>query len=145
MNNRTTHSCPGPVTAKHAGFMLMEVLVSILIFSVGILALVGLQAKLSKAQSASKLRTDASYLAQEVIGQMWADIPHASQYASGCASYAPCNDWMAKVASSLPGASGSISYDATQDSYTITIIWSASSEAHSYTTTTTLQSAGAAI
>lgn len=145
MNSPSINHCSRRSASRQQGFMLMEVLVSIVIFSVGILALIGLQAKLSKAQSASKLRTDASYLAQEVIGQMWADIPHASQYASGCASYGPCNDWMTKVANSLPGASGSISYDATQDSYTITIIWSASAEGHSYTTTTTLQSADAAI
>lgn len=128
-----------------SGFMLMEVLVSILIFSVGVLALIGLQAKLSKAQSASKLRTDASYLAQEAIGQMWADMAHAPQYASGCASYSPCNDWASKISQALPNGSGTITYNSAQDSYTITIVWQAAGEGHSYSTTTTLKTADASI
>ena len=128
-----------------SGFMLMEVLISILIFSVGVLALIGLQAKLSKAQGASKLRTDAAYLAQEVIGTMWADIANASNYASNCSGYAMCNDWLLKVSNSLPSGAGSITYDAAQDIYTVTITWAASSEGHSYTTSTTLKSADATL
>lgn len=128
-----------------SGFMLMEVLVSILIFSVGVLALIGLQAKLTKAQSASKLRTDASYLAQEAIAQMWADMAHAPQYASGCASYSPCNDWALKVAAELPNGSGSISYNSAADVYTISIVWQVSGEGHSFSTTTTLKTADATI
>lgn len=53
--------------------MLLEVLVSMLIFSVGVLGIIALQAASIKNEGASRYRTDASLLADELIGDMWAD------------------------------------------------------------------------
>lgn len=52
--------------------MLIEVLVAVLIFSVGILGIVGLQGSAVKASSDAKYRSEAGLLANELIGQMWA-------------------------------------------------------------------------
>jgi type IV pilus assembly protein PilV len=49
---------------KQRGSFVLEALIAILLFAIGILAIVGLQA-------ASKYRTDASLLANQIIGQMW--------------------------------------------------------------------------
>jgi type IV pilus assembly protein PilV len=55
------------------GVALLEALVAILLFSMGVLAVVGLQAAMIKNASDSKFRSDASYIAQQWIGKMWAD------------------------------------------------------------------------
>jgi type IV pilus assembly protein PilV len=51
--------------------MLLEALIAILIFSVGILGIVGMQASTIKASRDAKFRADAGLLANELIGQMW--------------------------------------------------------------------------
>lgn len=61
--------------AAQRGAMLLEALIGILIFSVGILALVGLQAVSIKNTADAKYRTDAAFLTNQIIGQMWADNP----------------------------------------------------------------------
>ena len=48
-------------------------MIAILIFSMGVLAIVGLQAAMIKNTADSKYRAEASYIAQKRIGQMWAD------------------------------------------------------------------------
>lgn len=53
--------------------MLLEVLIAILLFSIGIMALVGLQAIAIKNTADAKYRVEAAFLANQVIGQMWAD------------------------------------------------------------------------
>lgn len=54
-----------------SGVMLLEALIAILIFSLGVLGIVGMQASAIKASSDAKYRTDAGLLANELIGQMW--------------------------------------------------------------------------
>ena len=72
------------------GIVILEALIALLIFSLGILALVGLQAAMIKNTSDNKYRVDASFLAQERIGRMWADHTNLGNYsctniASACA------------------------------------------------------------
>jgi type IV pilus assembly protein PilV len=62
------------------GVLLIEALVAILIFSVGVLAIVGLQAAMIKNTADSKYRSEASYIAQARIGQMWADPTNLASY-----------------------------------------------------------------
>lgn len=50
---------------------MIEVLIAILIFSVGILGIVGLQASAVTASTDAKYRSEASLLANKLIGQMW--------------------------------------------------------------------------
>lgn len=55
------------------GVVLLESLIAIVIFSMGILALVGLQTAMVGNTTASKFRADANYIAQQKLGQLWAD------------------------------------------------------------------------
>ncbi|MEO8132864.1 MAG: type IV pilus modification protein PilV [Betaproteobacteria bacterium] len=68
---------------RHAqsGAMLLEALIAILIFSLGILAIIGLQAQSIRNSSEAKYRSDASYLANQLIGRMWADRANLATYA----------------------------------------------------------------
>lgn len=126
--------------------MLIEVLVSVLLFSVGVLALVGLQVNMTKTQTTTKTRTDASYLASEVVGLMWADdILNLGNYGTtACSGYARCNVWSAKVAKALPGGQANITV--TSDSsggndVTINISWTLpDGGTHQYVTTTSIHS-----
>jgi len=126
----------------NSGVMLIEALVAILIFALGVLSIVGLQASMTKVQTSSKFRGDASYLANGLLGTMWADdiTNNLSKYTTaGCATYAPCNDWSTKVAAVLPGGNVAVTTDAS-NTVTVTINWTVPNEgAHSYTTTASLQ------
>ena len=92
------------------GFMLIEALIAMLIFSLGVLGLVGLQASLTRAASSAKYRADAAYLAQDLVGTLWADSANLASYqGANCAAYTPCRAWVQKVAATLPaGALGNL-------------------------------------
>ncbi len=66
--------------AAQQGIVLLESLIAVLIFSMGILALVGLQASMVKNTSDAKYRTDAAFIAQQRLGVMWADPDHLTKY-----------------------------------------------------------------
>ena len=58
---------------SQAGMMLIEVLVSILIFAVAVLGLVGLQGNVIRTVRDSDYRARASFFADQIVGQMWVD------------------------------------------------------------------------
>jgi type IV pilus assembly protein PilV len=86
------------------GVMLIEALIGILIFSIGILALIGMQATAIKNTTDARYRSEAAFLAQQIIGQMWVDIPNLGKYDhDDGSSYVPRNNWRNTVAQRLPG------------------------------------------
>lgn len=69
MKTFTKQSAPG----SQQGVILLEALIAILIFSMGVLALVGLQAAMIKNTTEAKFRSEAAFLAQQRIGLIWSD------------------------------------------------------------------------
>ena len=59
------------VVYRPQGMTLIEVLVSLLIFSFGFLGLIGMQAKAVQISTDAEDRSRASLLANEIISQMW--------------------------------------------------------------------------
>jgi type IV pilus assembly protein PilV len=57
--------------SSQQGAMLLEALVAIVIFSMGILAIVGMQAAAVNNSAESKYRSDANLLANQLLGEMW--------------------------------------------------------------------------
>ena len=121
------------------GSIVLEALISILIFSIGILAIVGLQAASIKNTAAAKYRTDASLLANQVIGQMWlGDKTNATLVANfSSPDGADYVTWADTVSQALPGASAvppTIAIDANNNA-TVTVFWQGpdEAEAHNYT------------
>jgi len=104
---------------SQAGVMLIEALVAILLFSVGVVAVMGMQAVSIEQVSQAKYRTDASYLADQIIGKMWTDQPNLASYAT--VGYAGRASWDAVVAATLPNGTGTITVAAPQ--VTVTINW----------------------
>lgn len=93
---------------NQSGVMLIEALVGILIFSIGILALMGMQAVSMRATLDSKYRSEASFLANEIVGVMWSDPANLANYdTTACTSTTACAAWMTKVQAQLPQATGS--------------------------------------
>jgi type IV pilus assembly protein PilV len=59
-----------PLRSAQEGIMLLEALIAVLIFSIGLIGLMGLQAVAIKETSGAKYRSDASYIADQVIGNL---------------------------------------------------------------------------
>lgn len=96
---------------RERGVMLIEALIAILIFSIGILAVVGMQGVAIKNVTESKYRSEAAFLANELLAQMWTDAGNINSYAypgSGTVpaklgTITPPTGWIGRV-SQLPGA-----------------------------------------
>jgi type IV pilus assembly protein PilV len=108
MNMRTMRS-------KQEGVMLLEALIGILIFSLGVLALVAMQAVSISSVSNAGYRTEASFLANEILGTAWVDrgkcpapptvcIPNLDTYQYPGGSATPVSAWVQKVQATLPGS-----------------------------------------
>lgn len=107
MTMRFTH-VPRRVAARERGSFLLEALVAILIVAFGILGLVGLQARVLQQVDDAQFRSEAVFMTNTLIGQMWTS-PYASMAADfgsvpgTGARYTEFRDW---VQQRLPGASG---------------------------------------
>jgi type IV pilus assembly protein PilV len=97
--------------------MLLEALIAILIFSIGILAVVGMQGVAIKNVTESRSRSEAAFLAQALLAQMWIDqnINPAGantsnvnvanySYAGSGTPPARLTDWVTQVNNKLPGS-----------------------------------------
>lgn len=69
MNRTKTHQ---------TGSVILEALIAILIFSIGILALVGMQATAINNVADAKYRTTAGFLANQIVGTVWATRQNAA-------------------------------------------------------------------
>jgi len=123
---------------KQQGSALLEGLIAILIFSLGILSLVALLGASVKNTSDAKYRTDASLLANEVIAQMWTDDKALiGDYATGQPKF---NTWKTRVEAALPGASTAANAPTVTigngNRVTVTVKWQppGESSAHTYMT-----------
>ena len=86
------------------GMLLLESMIAILIFSVGILGILNMQANAIKEVSESKYRVDASYLAAQVVGQMWVSNRATLANDFNSPSGASFITWRAQVRTLLPGS-----------------------------------------
>lgn len=126
------------------GISLLEVLVAMLIFMLGILGLVGLQSSMTRAQTEAKFRADAANLATEAFARMWADLPNLNNYnGSSCASVQRCKEWQDKVSAALPQGSGAVTLESATGNATATVSWTtAGGEPRSFTAATTVSRSG---
>lgn len=89
-----------------SGVMLLEALIGILIFSLGILALVGMQAIAVRMSTDARDRAEASNLASQLVGDMWTHRTTVATYAYDGSGSPPAAlaDWVARVEAALPDA-----------------------------------------
>ena len=75
MKTTLTRPCAKRRAPHQRGIVLIDAMVAILIFSVGILGLVALQGSAIEMTGSAKYRVNAAMLADHVIAQMWATDP----------------------------------------------------------------------
>jgi type IV pilus assembly protein PilV len=108
------------------GSVLLEALIAILVFSIGILALVGMQASAISNMNDAKYRTEASFLANQVIAEMWANRNNLAAYAyAGGAVPGVLDKWVSEVQSALPNAQANPPQIAigAGNQVTVTVFW----------------------
>ncbi|HMT79347.1 MAG TPA: hypothetical protein PKD66_03200 [Azonexus sp.] len=109
---------------KHdqSGILLLEVLISLLIFSFAILGLVALQARAVQFSVDAEDRNRAALLANEMVSTMWGQKTINASEIPGEVSA-----WQSKIQltekSGLPNSSGTISAPDANGVVTITINW----------------------
>lgn len=115
------------------GIVLLEALIAILIFSLGVLGVVGLQAAMIKGTTQSKMRSDASYVAERRISMMWAD-------SSNLASFAESDTPLTELPS---GTRTTTLVNAATGEVRVTVRWTLPSEPqHTYSVTAFIVQAG---
>ena len=102
---------------RQDGVVILEVLVSIVIFAVGVLGIVGLQAVTAKAGIDARFRTEAAALADELVAraQIWTDVTtlqtnFQSTPTAGAEYQAWLNNRLALAGSGLPGALATVAF-----------------------------------
>jgi len=144
---------PSPLfthSSQQGGFTIIEVLVALLIFAIGMLGIAGLYSNAVRQATGAELRTTAAMLATDLIGRMWmSDRTYSTLQASygSTAAGTGYTSWKAAVTNSdLPGVaslpptvtfttvSGGGSSAISSSLATITIYWKGpgDSSAHQY-------------
>jgi type IV pilus assembly protein PilV len=146
----------GARPANQQGMMLLEALIAILIFSFGILGLVGLQANAINLSTDARYRTDAALLANQLIGRLSVASPaavsgfaHRPGGSTACApsgansSDAAVTAWLTEVERTLPGATSAtqqVIVDTSNNVVVVTICWQPNNGSqHRHTVTTQMQ------
>jgi type IV pilus assembly protein PilV len=125
---------------QQTGSMILEAMIAILIFSMGILALVGMQATAINGVADAKYRSTAGFLADQIIGTVWATrknsiiVSASNVIAANPDPTFACNlcdatngntytqAWaVSGVAANLPGGQASIVI--TNAQVTVTVLW----------------------
>ncbi len=108
---------------------MLEALVSILLFSMGVLALVGLQSTMIKNTSDSQYRSQASFIAQQWLGIMWSNPAAANLPLNAINS----SDSRYNISNLLPNGTRTVTVSGVQ--VTVTINWQQpGKDAHQLTT-----------
>lgn len=123
--------CKVKFISSSKGFTLLEVLITVVIFSVGLLGLAGLQATGIKLNHSSLLRTQATLLAYDVADCMRANRGSVAAYeiamndskppAGGTLIQQDIRGWLERLEQMLPSADGSISLNVNRA--TIEVEW----------------------
>lgn len=106
--------------AAQRGSTLIEVLVALVVFSVGLIGMAALHGRAAQYAVNAEDRNRAALLADELVAQMW--LAQSASVSAGT-----LKAWKARLAdvsvSGLPNASGSVSGADANGAYTVTITW----------------------
>ncbi len=104
------------------GFTLIEILVALLVLSIGILGMLGMQAYSLQSNLSAESRTQASIVATDLIERMRSDTANAASFCS--ATDAGYVAWLATLRARVPTANASL--NCTVDPVTLTVTWTES-------------------
>lgn len=147
----TTYINQNPGILRHRGFSLVEVLIALIILSVGMLGIAGLYVQSMQAGRTSVFRHHAVTLAGDVADRIRANPTAGVSYASDGADNncvdkdTDCNPaamaahdiflWDAQADDTLPAGTVSVNYDGATvpPEYTIVVAWTEAGENLNYT------------
>ena len=139
MANRTFSPLASRLAARTSqrGAMLLEAMIGILIFSIGILAMIAMQGLAVGYVSDAKYRSDAAFFANELLGQIWVDRGNLANYVYPGGASPNVTAWAARVTADLPGAAATppaVTVDVLTGTVTIAIFWTPpnTQTAHNY-------------
>lgn len=115
---------------------MLEALISVVLLAIGILGLIAFQAEMTKNATHAKLRGEAAFLANQLIGQMWADRGDLSRYQvveGVCQDEAinNCVNWAGAVQATLPDGAANVNINSADSTVDITLSWTLPGEAES--------------
>jgi type IV pilus assembly protein PilV len=117
--------------SKQRGLSMIEVLVAIVILSLGLLGMAGLQASGLRSSQSAFYRAQAAQFASDMAERMRANLGDARNYTLAMGASAPTGtsikdkdraDWLARLAM-LPAGDGSIAVDNVANTVTISVQW----------------------
>lgn len=109
-----------PAPKRQKGMAMIEVLVSVLLFSLGLLGLIGLQARAISMSVEAEDRNRAALVANEIASDMW--LKNTTVIATNTGGAA---SWDSRVAAALPGGVVTVAAESSvPNSANITIRWS---------------------
>jgi len=130
---------------KSRGFTLLEILIAVVVLSIGLLGIAGLQALGQRSNHSAYLRSQATALAYDMIDRMRANKAGikggdynavdttANTYTNpGCDS-STCDssqmaqydmyDWQQELSNQLPTGNGTVQGAGTGSDFTVTVMW----------------------
>jgi type IV pilus assembly protein PilV len=127
-----------------AGSALIESLISLLVFSIGLLSLLALLTATIKESDNARYRSEASLLASDLVSRMWSGerslIALRQRFDQRSDEY---QQWLQRVQSALPGASTERNMPQLlindQRQITLTLYWQAPSETERHQLVTVTQ------
>jgi len=117
---------------NQSGFTLLEVLIALLVFSIGLLGLAGLQLTGLKNNHSAQQRTEATVHAYDILDKMRLNraVAKAGGYDISLAAGAPSGtslvdtdraSWLARLSATLPSGDGAVA--TASDVITVTVQW----------------------
>ena len=130
--------------------LLLEALIALLIFTMGILAVIGMQARTIGETMDARYRVDAAFLANQILSQIWADRANIASYAcnpcqKSSGGNAATQAWVSQIQNTasqsayLPGVTDSANQPTiavnSSNQVTVTLSWKSpqGGGAHNYT------------
>lgn len=123
------------IRKQQTGFTIVEILVAIIVMSVGIMGLMRLQMSTLQVNQGSSYRSQAVWAANDILDRMRANksVVENQGYDVAIADQAPADrttvanndiaEWLDHLDNWLPDGEGSINYDPGNQLVTVTIQW----------------------
>lgn len=127
-----------PAPATQQGFGLIEILVALLILAIGLLGMASLQTASLQQTTGSQARTQAIFLAEDLVERIRANRPNINDYVLADPDALDCDtdfaidnsgvaeddleEWRNSLACLLPGGNGEVSVNG--NTITVDVTWS---------------------
>jgi type IV pilus assembly protein PilV len=124
------HNPSGPHRAR--GFTLVEAMVGLLVLSIGLVGIAGLQLAGLRASQSSAWRSQATYLSYDIIERMRLNPVNRRDYVvdlletatPGDRATTDISEWKTRLAAALPGGDGTVALAGVDETLvTVTVQW----------------------